>query len=101
MIVLHGGGLATSSTTIRRWRRGSADVHHVIDPTTGGPADGCWRTVSVVAASCVQANIATTATIVRGAAGEAWLRSLGVPARLVRQDGAVVHLGSWPVEVAA
>ena len=101
VIDLHGGGLATSSTTVRRWRRGATDAHHVIDPATGRPADEHWRTVSVVAASCVQANIATTATIVRGASGESWLRSLGVPARLVRHDGVIVHLGQWPHEVAA
>ncbi|MCU1396907.1 MAG: FAD:protein transferase [Acidimicrobiales bacterium] len=101
VIMLNGGGLATSSTTVRRWRRGAVDMHHVIDPASGRPASEHWRTVSVIAASCVQANIATTATIVRGASGETWLRSLGVPARLVRHDGSVVHVEPWPVEDAA
>jgi len=98
-ILLHGGCLATSSTTVRRWRRGDDDVHHVIDPASGRPASGPWRTVTVAAASCVQANIATTAAIVRGERGRSWLESLNVPARLVRQDGHVVHLGDWPREV--
>ena len=52
------GGLATSSTTVRRWRRGEADVHHIVDPTTGGRAEVVWRTVSVAAADCVDANVA-------------------------------------------
>jgi thiamine biosynthesis lipoprotein len=55
-----------------------------------------WRTVTVVAASCVDANIATTAAIVRGATAVAWLTGLGLAARLVRPDGAVVRVGDWP-----
>ncbi|MCU1393824.1 MAG: thiamine biosynthesis protein [Ilumatobacteraceae bacterium] len=96
MILLHDGGLATSSTRVRRWRRGDDDVHHLIDPTTGRSASEHWRTVSVAAASCVEANIATTASIIRGAPAADWLASMGVPARLVRHDGVVVRLGGWP-----
>ena len=50
-----------------------------------------WRTVSVAAASCVDANTASTAAIVRGRAGRRLARALGLPARLVDADGAVVH----------
>ncbi|MEO7370392.1 MAG: FAD:protein FMN transferase [Ilumatobacteraceae bacterium] len=96
LISVFDGGIATSSTTVRRWQRGDDEMHHVVNPTTGHPADEYWRTVSVVAASCVQANVATTATIVRGERGLEWLRSLGVPARLVRVDGHVVHTAAWP-----
>jgi thiamine biosynthesis lipoprotein len=98
-ILLHGGSLATSSTTVRHWRRGADDVHHLIDPVSGRPASGPWRTVTVAAASCVQANVATTAAIVRGERGRSWLESLNVPARLVHQDGHVVQIGDWPREV--
>src|SRR5207244_10112392 len=35
---LAGGGLATSSTTVRRWNRGGEALHHVLDPATGRPA---------------------------------------------------------------
>ena len=34
-IALHGGGLATSSTTVRRWQAGGAERHHILDPRTG------------------------------------------------------------------
>ena len=67
-IAIRSGGVATSSTTVRRWRRGGVELHHIIDPATGLPAAGPWRTVSVVAGTCVDANIAATAAIVRGAA---------------------------------
>jgi thiamine biosynthesis lipoprotein len=96
-----GGGLATSSTTVRRWTRGDVRVHHVVDPMTGRPAEEVWRTVSVSAARCVDANTATTASIVLGERAVAWLRALGLPARLVRTDGRVIRLGGWPEAAAA
>ncbi len=95
-ITVVDGGLATSSTTVRRWSRGGQIVHHIVDPRTGQPADGPWRTVSVTARSCVDANTASTAAIVRGAGAASWLGELGLPARLVAQDGRVVTVGGWP-----
>jgi thiamine biosynthesis lipoprotein len=95
-IALSSGGLATSSTTVRRWRRGESDVHHILDPASGRPVDGCWRTVSVAAACCVDANIASTAAIVRAERAPAWLESLGLPSRLVALDGAVTLTAGWP-----
>jgi thiamine biosynthesis lipoprotein len=95
-VLVQSGGLATSSTTVRRWARGGQELHHVVDPRTGRPADEVWRTVSVAAASCVDANIASTAAIIRGTAAPAWLESLGLPARLVLPEGSVVRVGGWP-----
>lgn len=97
-IAIRDGGLATSSTVVRRWRRGGEQVHHLLDPRTGRPASGGWRTVSAAAASCVDANIATTAAIVRGRSAPAWLESLGLPSRLVSDDGRTLHLAGWPSE---
>jgi thiamine biosynthesis lipoprotein len=95
------GGLATSSTTVRRWERGGEQVHHIVDPTTGRSAQVVWRIVSVAAGNCVDANVAATAAVVRGARSPAWLQSLGLPARLVRPDGSVVRVGGWPTPEAA
>ena len=80
----------------RRWTRGGVTLHHLIDPRTGLPAEGPWRTASVVAASCVDANIAATAAIVRGRSAVPWLDGLGLAARLVAVAGQVVRLGGWP-----
>lgn len=91
------GGVATSSTTVRRWVRGGVELHHIIDPATGLPASGPWRTVTVVAGTCVDANIASTAAIVIGAAAPDWLDSHRLPARLVRRDGAHQQTAFWPV----
>jgi thiamine biosynthesis lipoprotein len=90
------GGLATSSTRVRRWRVGGGDVHHIVDPASGAPAAEHWRTVSVAAATCVDANAGATASIVLGPRAPAWLERLGLGARLVRPDGHVVSTAGWP-----
>jgi thiamine biosynthesis lipoprotein len=95
-ITIASGGVATSSITVRSWRRGHEVMHHVIDPATGRPARGCWRTVSVAARSCVDANIASTAAIVFGERASSWLSSSGLPARLVTHDGRAIRVGAWP-----
>lgn len=95
-ISITSGGIATSSTTVRRWTRGGVVLHHIIDPATGLPADSCWRTASVVAASCVDANIASTAAIVMGRNAVSWLESNRLPARLVDLDGNVHRIAGWP-----
>jgi thiamine biosynthesis lipoprotein ApbE len=99
-ISILSGGLATSSTTVRRWHHDGCDMHHIVDPHTAAPVRGAWRTVSVAAASCLDANIATTAALVRGELVPAWLAELGLPARLVDRDGNVMTLGDWPLERA-
>jgi thiamine biosynthesis lipoprotein ApbE len=97
-IALHGGGLATSSTTVRRWRRGELELHHILDPASGRPAAEHWRTVSVAAATCVDANIASTASILRGEGAPRWLEGLALPARLVALDGSLTRTGGWPAD---
>jgi len=99
-IVIRGGGLATSSTVARRWLHEGRAMHHIIDPATGHPAAGPWRTASVAAISCVDANIASTAALLRREEAPSWLADLGVPARLVSQEGEVLTIGSWPSQEA-
>jgi thiamine biosynthesis lipoprotein len=98
---VESGGLATSSTAVRRWRHRGRTNHHIIDPRTGAPARECWRTVSVAAASCLDANAACTAAIVRGACAPRWLAQLGLPARLVAPDGSITFVGGWPREAGS
>jgi FAD:protein FMN transferase len=99
VVAIFDGGLATSSTASRSWRRGGQDLHHILDPGSGRPAISCWASASVAAASCVDANTASTAAIIRSVAATSWLTSLGMPARLVRADGAVFTTGGWPDEL--
>jgi thiamine biosynthesis lipoprotein len=97
-VVLRAGGLATSSTTARRWTRGGQVMHHIMDPRSGVPAASPWRTVSVTAASCVDANIASTASIIAGADAVGWLGAAGLDARLVTHAGEVQVVGNWPAQ---
>jgi thiamine biosynthesis lipoprotein len=96
-IAISSGGLASSGIGVRHWRLGAHQVHHIVDPATGRSAAPCWRTVSATAATCVQANAASTASIVLGACAVDWLEAHGLPARLVRLDGTVVYTDGWPV----
>ena len=95
-VAIESGGLATSSTTVRTWTAGRRAMHHIIDPRTGEPARSVWRTASVAAATCADANIASTAAIIRSEAAPAWLAASGLPARLVRHDGTVQTTPGWP-----
>jgi thiamine biosynthesis lipoprotein ApbE len=100
-VAIADGGLASSSVAVRRWQHGAQTMHHIIDPSSGAPARGPWRTVSVAAADCTDANIAATAALVRGHRAPAWLDGLGLPARLVAHDGAVLRIGDWPLDSQA
>jgi thiamine biosynthesis lipoprotein len=95
-ISLFAGGLATSSTTVRSWHRSGVKVHHIVDPATGAPARPIWRTVSVAAATCLEANVATTAAIVLGEGAPVWLAGRSLSARLVRTEGNVITVVGWP-----
>jgi len=86
---------------VRTWRRGGRALHHIVDPVTGEPAAPVWRTVTVAAATCVDANTAGTAAVVLGERAVPWLRSTGLPARLVALDGTVVRVGGWPPDSPA
>lgn len=95
-IALYDGGAATSGTTVRTWRAGARTVHHIIDPATGDAAATHWQTVTAVAGSCLDANILTTAALVRGPMFLPFLRQAGCPMRLLDAAGRITLLGGWP-----
>jgi thiamine biosynthesis lipoprotein len=93
------GGIATSSTQGRTWLTSDGPAHHLIDPRSGVPVSGPYRTASVLATSCVEANTLSTAALVWGS--EALDRLAPYAARLVTDDGHVVTTGTWPDVVVA
>ena len=95
------GGFATSGIGNRRWTLGGHPVHHLVDPSTGLSVDSPWRTVSVAAGSCVDANTASTAAMVMGEPAVAWLEQGCLPSRLVRLDGSMLTVAGWPQEPSA
>ncbi|HKB29814.1 MAG TPA: FAD:protein FMN transferase [Streptosporangiaceae bacterium] len=97
-VTIYSGGLATSNTTVRSWSLNDRPVHHIVNPATGEPARSRWRTVTVAAATCLDANTASTAAIIRDYRAPRWLAGLRLPARLVHVDGSVVRVAGWPPE---
>ncbi len=92
LVRIDSGAVATSGVVARGG--------HVVDPRTGTAADGPWRTVTVAAATCVDANTASTAALILGADAPDWLEARGLPARLVAHDGTTLRLAGWPEMVA-
>jgi thiamine biosynthesis lipoprotein len=101
VVAIRDGGLASSSTSVRTWRMGNRDVHHILDPATGDCVPPCWTLVSASGPSCVQANAVTTAALVWGSDALERLASFSQAMRLVRHDGKVFTLHGWPDEMAA
>lgn len=85
---LTGGGLATSGSDRRRWRRNGEELHHIIDPATGSPAPSDLLRLTVIAADAVEAEVWAKALYIAGeaeAVREADMR--GMPCVLVTVDG--------------
>ena len=87
--------LATSSVARRIWLRGGAPQHHLIDPQTGRPATTPWRDVTVAAGSCLAADIAAKAALLKDDEGPAWLDARRLAGRFVTAAGEVVCSDTW------
>ena len=91
---LSRGGLATSGRDRRRWQRNGRELHHLIDPRTGEPAQTDLLRVTVVAPDAVEAEVAAKSLFFAGAdraAREA--DAAGVAAVLVTGDGRTIFAG--------
>ncbi len=95
-VELAHGGIATSGTSVRRWSRGGRAMHHIVDPRKGLPVEARWRTVTVAAGTCADANIASTAAVVLDDEAPRWLEARRLPSRLVDVDGHVTTVAGWP-----
>jgi thiamine biosynthesis lipoprotein len=94
-ILLRRGALATSGTARRRWLRGGAEQHHLIDPRTGRPSTSPWTQVTACAATCLGADLAAKAGFLLGEAGPPWLDRRGLPGRFLDASGAETVNESW------
>jgi thiamine biosynthesis lipoprotein len=89
------GGLATSGSDRRRWRRGGAPQHHLIDPRTGRPALSPWQQVTVCARTCLGADVAAKSAFLLGRGGPAWLDANQLPGLFRGADGTTTTNRSW------
>jgi thiamine biosynthesis lipoprotein len=91
---LESGGLATSGCDRRRWRRNGKELHHLIDPATGRPADTDLLRITVAGESAVDAEVLATSLFLAGAErAEAEANELRIPCLLVAASGEVVAAG--------
>jgi FAD:protein FMN transferase len=91
---LSGGGLATSGRDRRRWQRGGRELHHLIDPRSGEPAETDLLRVTAIARDAIEAEVTAKSLFLAGsdrAAREA--DAAGVAAVLVTDDGRTILAG--------
>jgi thiamine biosynthesis lipoprotein len=71
-------------------------MHHIVDPRSCTPTKVIWRSATVAAPSCVQANALSTAALILGLDAPGWLAQQGRPARLVSASGEVISVAGFP-----
>jgi thiamine biosynthesis lipoprotein len=100
-LALGRGGLATSSSSRRRWISAGGPAHHLIDPRTGDPTVSPVVSATVVAATALEAEAGAKAVLILGARGLAWAaeRSWIRSAVAIWNDGNV--FATPGIEVAA
>lgn len=76
-VELAGGSLATSGDYERFIDVDGRRYCHILDPRSGWPAQGL-RSVTVISERCLVAGSLSTTAMLKGRAGAAWLKSLGV-----------------------
>ena len=91
---LRGAALATSGRDRRRWRRNGRELHHLIDPATGAPADSDVLRVTVVADNAVDAEVKAKSLFLAGSrAAVAEADADGIPAVVVTERGSTLLAG--------
>ena len=88
---LRGAALATSGRDRRRWRQNGRELHHIIDPSTGEPAQTDLLRVTVVADDAVEAEVAAKVLFLSGASAA---EQTDLPAVLVTEDGRTLFTGA-------
>jgi thiamine biosynthesis lipoprotein len=95
-VVLRDEAIATSSIARRRWRRGKAEQHHIIDPRRGVPAQTDCLSVSVIAPTAVEADVYGKCALILGyAGGRLLLESRNLPGLFLLADGKIETTGTW------
>jgi thiamine biosynthesis lipoprotein len=94
LLRLAGGAVTTSSRVKRRWSTGSGAAHHLIDPTTGRPAESGLAAVTVVAGAAAWGEVHAKAALIAGPGrARTLIEDAGMCALLVADDGTVTTAG--------
>jgi thiamine biosynthesis lipoprotein len=97
VLMIVRGGVATSGKDYRRWQQGGHWQHHIIDPRTGMPAQTDLLTVTVIAPSAVEAEVAAKVALISGSgAGLDWIESdPALAAMFLLEDGQRFYSGRF------
>jgi thiamine biosynthesis lipoprotein len=106
---LADGGLATTTSLVRRWRQGGEERHHLIDPRTGRPSESQLAAVTVIAERGWQAEVLAKAAFLSPPDGALELLAengatgllFDLAGRIRLAPGVEPHLTAPPRKVAA
>jgi thiamine biosynthesis lipoprotein len=84
MLELNQGALATSGDARRFLLKDGVRYGHILDPRTGWPVKDALRSVTVAAATCVEAGLTATLAMLQGAEAEAFLKEEDIRAWYIR-----------------
>jgi thiamine biosynthesis lipoprotein len=92
LLMLTGGGIATSGRDYRRWFANNNWQHHIIDPRINSPADTDVITATVLAENAVDAEVFAKVGLILGSQdGPAWLDNQdNTQYLLVLEDGKII-----------
>lgn len=89
VISLSEGAIATSSIGKRRWERHGQTMHHLIDPRNGLPSQSDLHTVTVLAPTTAEAEVAAKVALILGQhAGKRYLDERGL-------SGVMIGIDQW------
>jgi thiamine biosynthesis lipoprotein len=84
LLELNQGALATSGDARRFLLKDGVRYGHILDPRTGWPVKDALRSVTVAAATCVEAGLTATLAMLQGAEAEAFLKEEDIRAWYIR-----------------
>jgi thiamine biosynthesis lipoprotein len=96
LLLLSGGGVATSGRDYRRWKVGETWHHHIIDPRSGLPSTTDALIATAVAPSAREAEAAAKLLFILADEGMPWLDARpGYAGMLLCEDGAQKVSAGW------
>jgi thiamine biosynthesis lipoprotein len=97
VVVLRDQAIATSTTALRRWKRGDSWNSHIIDPRTGASTGSEVVSASVIAGTATEADVYAKCALMLGAdAGRRFLETNRAQGLLVLDNSSVVRSTRWP-----
>ncbi|HEY5237174.1 MAG TPA: FAD:protein FMN transferase [Rhizomicrobium sp.] len=84
LLELVDGALATSGDSRRFLLKDGVRYGHILNPRTGRPIEHAPRSVTVAAATCVEAGMIATLAVLQGKGAEAFLKREGARAWCIR-----------------